>query len=207
MAALPYKVCSPLCMVPPIALIRLGLQHDGVAFDAGEHYVKQSFRNRYHILTANGVRALSIPVKSTEGHAVVTPNIRLEHDKPWLREHLRSIQAAYGSSPFYHHYIDEVEALLCSPAESIGGFFSQTFGKWCQLLGAELKYGVSASYLEEPFEHDLRLRIKTPADFPTEGATGYYPQVFEDRFAFTANLSVLDLLFNEGPAASQVLLA
>lgn len=179
--------------------------HGGVLFDSGEHYVKQSFRNRYHILTANGVSALTIPVKSTGGLHVSTKDIRIEHRKPWLREHLRSITAAYGSAPFFIHYMDEVEALLSTEAETLGDFFSQTFGKWCTLLGLDLPYEVSEMYLEAPFEEDLRLKIKHPNAFPEKALTVPYPQVFEDRYAFTANLSVLDLLFNEGPAASQVL--
>ncbi len=202
-----FSICSPICTVPPIPLLRLGLMHGGVLFDGGEHYVKQSFRNRYHILTANGVSALTVPVKSTGGLHVSTQDIRIEHGKPWLREHLRSIAAAYGSAPFFIHYIDEVEALLSTEAETLGDFFSQNFGKWCALLRIELPHEVSAVYVEDQFEEDLRLKIKHPHVFPKKAVTAPYPQVFEDRYAFTANLSILDLLFNEGPAASQLLSA
>lgn len=203
----PYHVCSPLFPVPPIAVMRLALKYGGVQFDAGEHYVKQSFRNRYHVLTANGVKALTIPVQHTGGTAVPTARMKLSQEKPWLRDHLRTLHAAYGSSPYFIHYIDEVERILSTPAETIGTFFSQTFEKWCILLQCRPQYSVSEAYLEKEFEVDLRLKIKRPEQFPQEGLTDPYPQVFEDRHPFAGGLSVIDLLFNEGPASCTVLRA
>lgn len=202
-----YAVCSPLCPVPPIAVMRLALTYGGVQFDAGEHYVKQSFRNRYHILTANGVKALTIPVQHTGGKAISTYRMRVAHEKPWLRDHLRTIRAAYGSAPYFIHYIDEVERILSTPADTIGAFFSQTFEEWCRLLQITPKYTVSEAYLKQIFEVDLRLKIKRPSQFPEEGLTDPYPQVFEDRHPFAAGLSVIDLLFNQGPASSTLLRA
>lgn len=202
-----YQVCSPICIVPPIALLRLGLLHGGIAFDGGEHYVRQSFRNRYHILTANGVKALSVPVKSSGGKHITTREVQIEYSKPWLREHIRSITAAYGSSPFYIHYKEAIEKLLSTRADTLGEFFLQTFGNWCALLGVQVPHTLFDHFLEREFHFDLRPKIKQPEHFPIEAATSAYPQVFDDRFAFSANLSVIDLLFNEGPAAAQLLKA
>jgi hypothetical protein len=205
MEAAGIEVCSPLCAVPPIALFRLVAHGGHLHFDAAEHYVKQSIRNRYHILTANGVEALSIPVKRTGGLHVSTANVAIEHRKPWLRTHLRTLQAAYGSAPFYIHYIDAVTALLSKPVETLGELFSETFDKWCTLLGFAPPYTVHSHFLEGTFHFDLRLKIKYPEDFPASILPPIYPQVFEDRHPFAANLSVIDLLFNEGPAALSVL--
>ena len=198
-------MCSPLCMVPPVPLMRLALRENGALFDAGEHYVKQSFRNRYHILTAQGVKAMSIPMVHTGGVHVASAKIKIDHSGPWLRDHIRTLRAAYGSSPFFIHYIDAVEDILSTPAKTLGDFFSQNFEKWCKLLKVEIRYEVAPEFAEGSYRFDLRGKLKNPASFPEEGTPPPYPQVFDDRHPFAANLSVIDLLFNEGPAAAGVL--
>ena len=202
-----HAVCSPLCVVPPIELMRLGLRTGALLFDPWEHYQKQSFRNRYHILTANGVKALSIAVKHSGGKHVPSAEVRISRDKPWLRDHLRGIRAAYGSAPYYIHYREAVEELLSHGASSLGEFFEYTFDHWCALLGVELKYELSGSYCEGDYDWDLRKRIKRPEDFPVIKAMEPYPQVFEDRSGFCPSLSVIDLLFNTGPEAGRLLVS
>jgi len=203
----PFHVCSPLCMVPPIPLVRLGIKENGVLFDRAENYVKQSFRNRYHIMTAQGVQALTVPLKHTGGVHTASAKMNIDRSRPWLRDHIRTLKAAYGSSPFYIHYIDAVEDILSTPAVTLGDFFLHNFEKWCSLLKVEFRYEIADRFVESHHRFDLREKLKTPASFPEEGTPPPYPQVFEDRQPFIANLSVIDLLFNEGPASAQVLTA
>lgn len=202
-----YRMCSPMCAVPPVPLIRSALQCRGVLIDGKEHYVKQTFRNRYHVLTAGGVKALSIPVKHTGGTPIATSDARIEHGKPWLRDHLRTLKTAYASAPFYIHYAEPIEDILACGAATLGDFFSQNFEKWCALLKVNVPFTITESYAEGRFDLDFRQKIKHPAAFPAGNATGPYPQVFDDRHPFTPNLSVIDLLMNEGPAAGALLTA
>ncbi len=202
-----FRMCSPMCAVPPIPMIRLCLQAGDVCIDGKENYIKQSFRNRYHILTAGGVKALSIPVKHTGGTPIATCDARIEYRKPWLRDHLRTLKAAYASAPFYIHYAEAIEDILACGAATLGEFFSQNFEKWCALLKVTLPYRLTETYAQENFELDLRQKIKHPSAFPEVGAVAPYPQVFDDRHPFAPNLSVIDLLMNEGPAAGALLKA
>lgn len=174
-------------------------------FDAGEHYVKQTVRNRYHILSANGVQALTIPVRHTGQLKTPTGQVEIDHRKPWVRNHLRALEAAYRSAPFYDHYIPKVGKLLRTPHADIAGFFKTALPLWFDLLGIHFDYATETEYVEDFEGADGRLRIKTPSDIPKEWASPPYPQVFEDRFGFVPNLSVLDLIFNEGPEAKRLM--
>lgn len=180
-------------------------QNNEVVFDAGEHFEKQTIRNRYHILTANGVLALTLNVVGQKGRKVPTGNIEIDYRKNWVRDHLRAIESAYRSAPFFEHYFPEVEAIFTQRHANLGDFFDSAFPRWLKLLGLEKNYSFSEKYIETEAALDLRGRIKNPDHFPDELATAEYLQVFADRFDFQRNLSVIDLLMNEGPAAGTCL--
>ena len=187
--------------LPPVGYLRAANRFGRVVFDAGEHFVKQSIRNRYHILTANGVHTLTIPLKHSGRLKTPTGEMRIDHEKPWVKNHLRTIAAAYGSAPFYHHYIPVFEALIGKPHENLARFFEASMGFWGSVLKTDFTPEISETYIEDFSGIDGRLRIKSPADVPEEWTSRSYPQVFEDRYGFVPNLCMLDLLFNEGPAS------
>lgn len=200
-------VVLPLSPIPPVAFVGLALRCGKVVFDGGEHYVKQTVRNRYHILSANGVQALTIPVRHTGRLKTPTAEVKIDHRKPWTTNHLRAIQAAYRSAPFYDHYIPAVENLLRGSHGTLGDFFEAGWTLWYELLNMEPVPAMERTYVENFEGWDARKRYKSPHDLPAEWATPPYPQVFEDRFDFVPNLSVLDLLLNEGPAAKDFMTA
>lgn len=195
------SMVSPLMCIPPIGFFAEAEKAGKVTIDAGENYIKQTVRNRYHILSANGLLALSIPVVGQDGAKVPTGEIDIDYSKAWQRNHLRAINAAYRSAPFYDYYIDSVENIILSGAKSLRAFAENSLKEWIELLELEFAWEVISEYSEEHYSCDLRGRIKQPGDFPTEVEFKPYVQVFADRFAFQENLSVLDILFNLGPEA------
>ncbi|HKL02594.1 MAG TPA: WbqC family protein [Cryomorphaceae bacterium] len=199
------SIVAPLMCIPPIGFFIEAKKANSVIIDAGEHYVKQTIRNRYHILSANGVLALSIPVIGQEGAKVPTGQIIIDYSKDWQRNHLRTVDAAYRSSPFYDYYADTFREILLSGSVSLRDFAEKSLKTWVDLLELEFEWNVNDRYSEGSYSLDLRGRIKQPGDFPTDRDWKPYVQVFADRFAFQENLSVLDILFNLGPEAGSLI--
>lgn len=193
--------------VPPVGLFSAMARGYTVHFDGGENYVKQSIRNRYHILSANGVQALTIPVIGQKGKKIPTKDIFIDYNEPWIRIHMRALESAYRSSPFFDHYYPRIRELLNREGDNFLDFFESGMELWTKLLQWKPDYSIGKEYFEGEFRFDLRPPIKSPRDFPSEFRTQPYLQVFEDRFEFQSNLSVMDLLFNEGPSSLSVLKA
>lgn len=198
-------IVSPLLPIPPTGLLTAMSRGYTVHFDSGENYVKQSIRNRYHILSANGVQALTIPVIGQKGEKIPTKNILIDYDEPWIRIHMRALESAYRSSPFFDHYYPQIQELLNRKHENFLDFFRSGMKLWLRLLQWNPDFSIGEEYYEGECVLDLRTPIKSPSDFPAEFHPSSYMQVFEDRFDFQPNLSIVDLLFNEGPSAMSVL--
>lgn len=180
-------------------LVHAGIQ---LVIDEGEHYVKQSLRNRFEILTANGPSFITIPVEGQKGVKIPVKNIRIAPD-PWQKHALRSIRSAYGRSPYFIHYEDELEELLLSNYKRLSDFNMATLEWITSLMGIAPKWSTSSEYFEsEVIESDYRRKVSM-LDAGLKNTP--YSQVFEDRFSFQANLSSLDLLMNVGPESLQVL--
>jgi hypothetical protein len=183
------------------------LHSEGAAIDPWEHYVHQSIRNRYHILTANGTMALTIPVKSQHGMHIPTCRVEIAYEKPWQRLHLRTLQAAYRSAPFWEHYEPALAEALSGNDNTLGDLFQRTMPLWLRLLKTDVQPTVAQAYLETTPEHDLRKAAKNPSWWNAFATPIPYPQVWTHKHGFTPYLSVVDLLLNEGPAAMSILRA
>lgn len=172
--------------------------------EACEHYVKQTWRNRCVIGTANGPMSLSLPV---EGKAEKAPirDIRLSDHGHWQHLHWNSIESAYNSSPFFEYYADDLHPFFEKKPDFLFDFNEGIRETICELLEIDAhseKTDFFVSEREIPDEWvDLRNSIH-PKKALDDGfcATPYY-QVFDRKFGFQPNLSILDLLFNMGPEA------
>ncbi len=168
-------------------------------FEVWDTYPKQTFRNRTQILGANGPLNLSIPVIKPNGSKSKTREIKIDYSEDWQKNHLKSIESAYKNSPFYDYYDREIMDLINSKEEllieknlKLVEFVSKTFS-------IDTNTSISDTYIKESDFENYRERLspKRKSDFKTPS----YIQVFSDRFEFQNNLSILDLLFNEGPNA------
>ncbi len=164
--------------------------------DVHEHYIKQSYRNRCLILSANGPLALTIPVTKT-GNKIIMRELQADQTVAWQRQHWESIKAAYGSSPYFIHYAPYFEPWYQQPVTSIMEFEIGLLNLVIKLLKIEMEPRLSETYIEAIQENDYRDKISPK--FSSTYVFKPYLQVFSGKFPFVPNLSVLDLLFNHGP--------
>ena len=173
-----------------------------VTIEAGENYQKQSYRNRCLISTANGVEALSVPVVH-EGGTFKLPirSIRVDYSVPWVQRSQRAISSAYDSSAFFEYYRDELFAILDSRPETLWELDMAIIDFFVRKTGIAVQLRPSEVYERHP-EEDLRdvIHPKRPNGILAQlGLEKPYFQVFSGKYGFRSDLSVMDLLFNEGP--------
>tara|TARA_B100000809_G_scaffold132475_1_gene130234 strand:+ start:1633 stop:2250 length:618 start_codon:yes stop_codon:yes gene_type:complete len=167
-----------------------------VTIDTYENYVKQTYRNRCCILSPNGIQNLTIPLVKAKKRNL-TKNMVIAYDDNWRKIHWKSLESAYRSSPYFEYYEDDFYPFYHGEKpEYLTEFNSALNKKIIELLNLEITIADSSKYTEET-KNDYRMTFspkkETKLKFPP------YIQVFGDRNGFTPNLSILDILFNEGP--------
>lgn len=183
-----------------------------VSIEACEHYQKQSWRNRCRILAGDGPQDLNIPVVHEDFGKPIS-QMRIDWGTDWLTRHKRAIVSAYGTSPYFEYYRDELFGLMDARPSLLLDFNTSILGFLLRKTGirAEIEYTREfcrpGSYGDASFSRqnpavDLRDAIHPKRTNTILGDLGLekpYWQVFSDRFGFVKGLSVIDLLFNEGP--------
>ena len=164
-----------------------------------DSYEKQTYRNRCNIQTANGVIALTIPVEKPSGLKVSTRDIRISEHNDWQLQHWRSIESAYNSSPFFEYYKDDFQPMYEKKWDFLWDFNLELQAKVLELLDFQPTIKFTETYNEKLDEHitDLRESIHPKKQHSFTELKPYY-QVFDQRFGFQPNLSIIDLLFNMG---------
>lgn len=175
------------------------LESGDAVIDLGENYVKQSCRNRCRILSANGVMDLTVNVvKGGSMKKRSAKDMRIDYSKRWQHEHLRSIMSAYKASPYYDYFADSLNPLYEKKYEFLADFNLRLVDLILRLSGSDVQIKTSDVYMIAS-ENDMDLR---GADFLLPSSSSLfkpYYQVFSERFDFVPNLSIIDLLFCEGP--------
>ena len=203
---------------PPIEYFAAMANSRRVEIESGEMYQKQSYRTRCHINGANGLLVLTVPVLRSaikdEGssHKIPTANLKIDYSKPWILQHKRAFEAAYMSSPFFEYYMDEIYEILDSGEESLLKMNTALTVKIAQLIGIETPVSLSDGNFIIPGSEELKARNiadfrdsihpkKEPVLLKELELEKPYWQVFTNKQGFVPNLTILDLLCNEGPNA------
>ena len=166
-----------------------------------EHYVKQTYRNRCIIYTANGLQSLTIPVIKVNGNHTEIKDILIAYYEKWQLIHWRAIVSAYNHSPYFLYYKDMLEPFYFRKFRFLFEFNFQLLEEILGILDIDRQIMISDSFVLNPGSDitDLRSsfhpKIKSLKNFPS------YIQVFGEKHGFMPNLSIIDLLFNEGPGA------
>ena len=174
-----------------------------VRLEACEHYQKQSWRNRCRILSAGGPESLLVPVVHGEDlyHQVIT-DVRVDYSTPWIPKMERAIASAYESAAFFEYYADGIFAILRQRPETLWDLNLRLIRHLAGRLGLALDIRPTQAWEPGGGAEDLRSVIhpKHPHTLLNDwGLEKPYFQVFAGKYGFQSDLSVIDLLFNEGP--------
>ena len=179
---------------------REALSPDAV-IDVGEHYIKQSCRNRTEIATASGGMTLTANViKGASIHKKAVKDMRLDYSKRWQHQHAVALRSAYKSSPYYDYYADRLEPFFERKWEFLYDFNRELVDVVRGIAGIKKELRYSEEYIvASPADEDLRgySFLGTPT-LPNREPLPTYWQVFSERVPFEPNLSILDYIFNEG---------
>jgi hypothetical protein len=176
-------------------------RYDEVFIENNDSYQKQTYRNRCLIATTNGVQALTVPV--TIEHAGDTETIRISDHGNWRHQHWQALCSAYGDSPFFQYYEDDLRPFFTEKWEFLRDFNETIRQQMCILLDIQPKVLLTPHYqkgddLTDCDDYREVIRPKHPLPDPNFSPQRYY-QVYERKHGFLPNMSILDLLCNMGP--------
>lgn len=172
-----------------------------------ENFIKQTYRNRCNIYAANGMLPLSIPVQKEFGSKILIKDIKISYDTNWQKQHWRSIESAYLSSPYFEFFSDDLFVFYHKKFKFLFDFNIQIQQVILEALTLKPKLTFTKEYYNGNQEAitDYRHSIH-PKKVPAEFISKQYTQVFSNKHGFISNMSIVDLLFNEGPVASSLLI-
>jgi hypothetical protein len=193
---------------PPIHYFTKVLKHGKLTLEALENYQRQSYRNRFSILGANGPINLYVPV--VKGHSPGQPikEVRIDYSNKWQRIHFKTISSAYRHSPFYEYYIDFFLPFWSRRWDFLFDLNLAIMTALFDVMDTEIDIEESTEYINEnELDADYRKLIHPKLEYKLDPQFNPYPYVqnFSDRFGFVPNLSVLDLIFQAGPESSDII--
>lgn len=192
---------------PPVSWFASLLKSSNARIEVHETYSKQTYRNRCHILSPNGLQALTVPAAKPFGNRSKTTEVVLAQETAWRRLHWKAIETAYNTSPFFMFYCDQIAEVLFEEKTYLITLNQALFLLMLDLLGMKPEVSLTTGFEKEPADcTDLRNKIHPKKQFLHNHHFPVYTQVFSTKHPFIADLSILDLLFNEGPASKDYLL-
>jgi hypothetical protein len=174
------------------------VQADTVVFEIEDNFQKQTNRNRTYIYSPNGIQLLNIPIKHTKQSHQKTKDIIVENESDWQKQHFKSLEAAYRSSPFFEFFEDDIRPFYEKKHKFLLDLNYESQAIVANCLRKKIDYEVTTEYHHEVDQYiitDYRYLIDGKKD---PSIMQRYVQVFDDKHGFKNNLSILDLLFNEG---------
>jgi len=174
------------------------IKANNILFEVSDNYQKQTFRNRTYIYGANGKLGLFIPVIHTHKYRELFKDVKISYDSNWMDLHLKSLQSAYRSSPYFEYFEDDLIKLYSEKEKFLVDFNIKCFKLISNLLDLDLDFKISNEYLEKTSDI-IDLRDLSNARKEKKIETPKYIQVFESKHGYINNLSILDLIFSEGP--------
>ncbi len=175
-----------------------------LVFEIEDNYQKQTYRNRCYIYGANGKLSLNIPVKHANTVArKKTKDTLIENSFPWQSQHFKSLKSAYQSSPYFEFFEDDLLKIFNKNYVYLVDLNIDTFLFVTDSLEISQEFSKTSTYDLEPKIEDYR-NFSIAKNGPSIQIDNY-TQMFDDKFGFIPNLSILDLLFMEGGNALTIL--
>lgn len=177
------------------------LANGEVTFEVEDNYQKQTYRNRTYIYGPNGKQLLSVPTKHTKsGGRQTFKDIRIETNFNWQKQHWKTLETAYRTSPYFEFYEDEIQPVFEKKHTFLIDLNFEIIQLISDCLQLEIDYKKTTSYHKTPqnisdFRSLVNVKSKMMLNFD------HYIQVFNEKHDYINDLSILDLLFNEGTNA------
>lgn len=187
----------------PIPYFQELAKYDSIELDLHEYYKKQTWRNRTEILGSNGNQLLSVPVLRPNGSASIMKEIRITDDTNWRKDHWKAIESSYKHAPYFFYYGPQIKELIYTKIDSLveyNTFILKTLLNWLDL---EIAITFSEQYQAPKNPNDYRVKLDVKKYNLKQKS---YIQVFSDKSEFQPNLSIIDLLMNEGPLSRKFLM-
>ncbi|WP_295798313.1 WbqC family protein [Mucilaginibacter sp.] len=189
----------PMFYLPPVEyFVKLNTYRANILIEKEEHFPKQTYRNRANVYTPDGVLGLTVPViKGSKNHTKVK-DIKISYDFNWQRLHWLSLQACYRRSAYFEYYEDELTPFYEKKFDYLFEYNEQLLQFVLKAMKIKIDFKYTDSYetnYPELIDYRESINPKRETDFNQMA----YFQVFEDRKGFIKNLSIVDLLFNQGP--------
>ena len=183
---------------PPIQYFTEIIGHEKIYIENYDNYSKQTYRNRCEILSANGKLSLTIPVIKKEPKTLIK-DILIDYSTNWQKNHFKTIEAAYRSSPFYDFFIDEIIVFWEKKNKYLIDYNTQILNVVNDFIGISTKIINTNSFIpiKQSKYKDFRFTIH-PKQNKNNLKYKPYLQVFSEKFDFVPNLSILDLIMNLG---------
>jgi hypothetical protein len=208
LAPSPTNLLIELHYLPCLDYISGLMRFGGVQLEAQEHYQKQSYRNRCYIRTANKVDVLTVPVQKGTHHQPIR-DLKLATDRSWQLHHWRSLQAAYGKAPFFEYYAPDFAPVYQKSWVFLFDLTYELLTICLKSMQVRIPINLTKWYEKTASAglFDARSKVN-PANKP-ETYVFHQPIVYPQNFGqdFVPNLSIIDLLFCQGPSATDVLMA
>ncbi len=190
--------------LPPLQWFSKITKYETVLLEASEHYVKGSYRNRCHIAGAQGLLRLSVPLKGGKNAQTPIREVGISNAMPWQYQHWESIQSAYGKSPFFEYYVDDLKPIFEKEYDKLWDLNYDLALCIVEMLDLDVTFGLTETYKKQTEEGILDFRggihpNPTKAMEDSEFTAKAYEQVFTEKYDFLENLSILDAIFCKGP--------
>jgi hypothetical protein len=193
------NICLSTAYLAPVEYYAQIANADTVLLEGCDYYQKQTYRNRCRIAAANGSISLTIPVERGCEEKILIRDVRISEHSDWQLNHWRSIESAYNSTPFFEYYKDDLLPFYEKKWIFLFDLNQQIQVKLMELLDLNKFIQVTQEYKNKMDSDilDLRETIHPKKENQLFNCKPYY-QVFEQKFNFQPNLSIIDLLFNMG---------
>ena len=188
-----------LAYLPPLSEFRKYLQSVPVVFSTAQPFRKNGFQNRAFIPAANGVVCLTVPVKGGREVKATMKEVKIDNTQAWQIRHWRTLTAAYGRSPWFEYYEPSLRPYFHTLYTDLVHWNIDLLQWIFTTLGSEIEVSINeGNVAQEPSESSSIIRTTTFQQHPFSSHLPVYTQVFTDKIGFQPNVSVIDLLFNEG---------
>lgn len=171
-------------------------QNSSVSIHIDEFYQKQTFRNRCSIMGANGILKLSVPIERPFGRKTTTNDVLISNAENWRQVHWKTFESCYNRTPYFEFYADQIKTLLFAPNKKLVDLNISLINHLIDKIGLVTDLSIINTFddITSPYQ---KITFDPKVDSYFNGC--HYLQTFSERYGYVDNLSILDLLFNEGP--------